>query len=212
MNVTRRFWYLAGVILLAVLADGCATTRVTSQVNPEVAGRSFVRVLVQGDFKNFEHRRLAEEKLCTELASTAGCTCLKSSEVFFPGQKYSAEQIVTRIRELQIDAVLTLRPIESGTSSIYVPPTLHTKGSATVIGDTVIGSSTTKIEGGYNIRLPWANYEAVLLSTSDGKVAWYATAASNGGASAMWSDLIISASSETVSKLISDGVFRKLKE
>lgn len=62
------------------------------------------------------------------------------------------------------------------------------------------------------LNKPWANYEAVLWATSDGKVAWYATAASGGNAFAGRDDLISSASSKTVSKLVSDGVFRKRGE
>lgn len=196
-------------VLVAVLLAGCATTRMASQVNREAGGRSFGKVLVHGNFQNLEYRQLAENKLCAELSAT-GVACLKSAEVFFPGQEYSADQIAERLSELQVDAVLALQPTGSGTSSTYVPQTSHTIGSATVSGNTVTGSSTTRTSGGYNISKPWANYEAVLWATSDGKVAWYATAASGGNAFAGWDDLISSASSKTVSKLVSDGVFRKL--
>jgi hypothetical protein len=116
------------------------------------------------------------------------------------------------LRELSVDAVLTLQPTGSGTSSTYVPQTSHTTGSATVIGNTVTGSSTTQTYGGYSIEKPWANSEVVLRSTSDGTVAWYATAASGGNAFAGWDDLINSASSKAVSKLVSDGVFQKLSK
>lgn len=200
------------VVLVAVLLAGCATTRMTSQINQDVMGRSFGKVLVHGNFQSLEYRQLAEETLCTELARVAGCECLKSSEVFFPGEEYSAEQISIRLSDLKIDGVLTLQPTGSGTSSTYVPQTSHTTGSATVTGNTVTGSSTTRTSGGYNVSKPWANYEAVLLSTSDGRVAWYATAASGGNAFAGWEDLIKSASNKTVSKLVSDGVLRKAGE
>lgn len=197
-------------VLLGVMLVGCATTRITSQVNREVIGRSFGKVLVHGNFQNLEYRQLAESKLCSGLAEATGVACLKSAEVFFPGQEYSAEQIAERLSELQIDAVLTLQPTGSGTSSTYVPQTSHTTGRATVIGNTVTGSSTTQTYGGYYISKPWQNCEAVLWSTSDGKVVWYGTAASRGNAFAGWDDLINSASSKTVSKLVSDGVFLKL--
>lgn len=205
-------WLVVPVLLATVLVAGCASTRMTTQVNPELMGRTFSKVMVHGNFQNLEHRQLAEDKLCTDLARLSGCECLKSSEVFFPGEEYSAEQIASRLTELGIDAVLTLQPTGSGTSSTYVPQTSHTTGSATVIGNTVTGSSTTQTYGGYNINKPWANYEAVLLSTSDGHVAWYATARSGGNAFAGWDDLIRSASSKTVSKLVSDGVFPKAEK
>jgi hypothetical protein len=86
-------WCSVVAVLLAVLLIGCATTRMTSQFNREVAGRSFGKVLVHGNFQNLEYRQLAENKLCAELAGATGVACLKSAEAFFPGQEYSAEQI-----------------------------------------------------------------------------------------------------------------------
>jgi hypothetical protein len=210
MEKKANHWNLLVSVLLGVFLAGCASTRMTSQVNQEVMGRNFQTVLVHGNFQNLEYRQLAEGKLCTELARIVGCKCFKSSEVFFPSEEYSTEQIAGRLTELGIDAVLTLQPTGSGTSSTYVPQTSHTTGSATVIGNRVTGSSTTQTYGGYNISKPWANYEAVLWSTADGRVAWYATAASGGNAFAGWDDLISSASSKTVSQLVSDGVLRKL--
>ena len=192
--------------LLSTLLAGCATTRMTSQVNPELMDRGFDKVLVQCSFQSLEHRQLAEEKLCEEISRTAGCQCLKSSDVFFPGEEHSAEQIASRVAELDIDGVLTLQPTGSGTSSTYVPQTTHTTGSAKVSGNTITGSSTTQTYGGYNISKPWAAWEAILRSTADGRVAWYATAASGGNAFAGWDDLIRSASTKTVAKLIADGV------
>jgi hypothetical protein len=180
----------------------------TSQVNHELAGRSFSKVLVHGNFESLEYRHLTERKLCEDLSRLTGCECLTASGVFFPGQEYSPEQVSSRLLELQVDGVLTLQPTGSGTSSTFVPQTTQTTGRATVSGNTVSGSSTTRTYGGYSISKPWANYEAVLWSTSDGKIAWYATAASVGNAFADWDDVITSAASKTASKLVSDGALR----
>ncbi|GIW33620.1 hypothetical protein [Meiothermus sp.] len=210
MKSQNKVWCAVAAVVLAVILVGCTTTRITSQVNREAVQRNFSKLLVHSSFQNLEYRQLAENKLCAELAAATGVTCLRSITVFFPGQKYTVEQIAERLSELQIDAVLTFQPTGSGTSSTYIPQRSYTTGSATVIGNTVIGSSTTQTYGGYNIRTPWANFEAVLWSTSDDKAVWYATAASEGNALAGWDGLISSASSKVVSKLVSDGVFRKL--
>ncbi|MGF1614795.1 MAG: hypothetical protein ACFCVA_13045 [Gammaproteobacteria bacterium] len=148
----RSTWKPLIAVVLGVLLTGCATTRMTSQINSEVLGRSFGKVLVHGNFQNLEYRQLAEDKICTELSRIATCECLKSSEVFFPGQNYSSDEIASRLNELHIDAVLALQPTGSGKSSTYVPQTSHTTGSATIIGNTVTGSSTTQTYGGYNIK------------------------------------------------------------
>ena len=209
--VKKSNWTLLIVIVLGVILSGCARTRMTSLVNREVLGRSFERVLVHGNFQNLEYRRLAEEKICAELSLITMCECFKSLEVFFPGQGYSSEEIASRLRQLRIDVVLVLQPTGSGTSSIYVPQTYSTTGSATIIGNTVDVSSTTHTYGGYEITKPWATFEAILWETSQGKVAWYATAASRGNAFAEWADLISSAANKTVNKLVADGVFPKRK-
>jgi hypothetical protein len=209
MKDTSSRWVQVALVSFAALFTGCASTRMTSQVNREVTVGTFRKVLVDAKFKSLEHRKLAEGRLCTELIRVASCECLKSAEVFFPGQEHTAEQIDSRLSELHVDAVLTLQPVGSGTSSSYVPQSSYTTGSATTSGGTVMGSSTTRTYGGYSVDKPWANYEAMLQSRSDGKVAWYATATSRGNAFAGWSDLINSATSATVGKLVLDGVLEK---
>ncbi|MCI0453177.1 MAG: hypothetical protein L0Z51_12470 [Candidatus Latescibacteria bacterium] len=201
-----RFGLIASGLFTILLAAGCASTDLTSQVNLEVARRGFTRVLVEGNFQSLEHRQIAEEKLCSELARLATCECVKASDVFFPGKQYSFDELKKRFAELGIDAVLTLQPTGGGTSSTYVPQTTQTTGNAQVIGNTITGSSTTQSYGGYNVSKPWSNFEASLWSTTDGEVAWYATAQSGGNAFAGWDDLIKSAAGKTVSKLVTDGV------
>jgi len=194
--------------LIPSMLMACATTRMTSQANPEVAGRGFTKVLSYGNFQALEHRQQAEEKLCSELVHVSHWECLQASHVFFPGQAYSAEQIAARLTDLGIDGVLTLQPVGSGTSSSYIPQSSYTTGTASVSGNTVTGSSTTQTYGGYNVSKPWANLEAVLWSVADGQMAWYATATSKGNAFADWDDLIRSAAGKTASQLRADGISR----
>jgi len=203
--------FLVVIVLFAGCAGG-AWTSMTSQVNSEVRGRSFGKVLIHGKFQDLGVRQLAEERICTELAGIARCECLKSCEVFFPGEEYTDEQIANRLSELKVDAVLTLQETGSGTSSKYIPQWSTGTVNANVIGNSVNGSITTTTHGGYNVSLPWANYEVILRSTSDNKVAWYATALSGGSQFANWHDLINSASIRTASELVSDGVLQQVAE
>jgi hypothetical protein len=202
------WWRTLVVPLLSILLVGCAVTRMTSQINPECLGHRFEKVLVYGNFQSLEQRQLAEEKLCSKLTHTATCECLKSSDVFFPGQEYSGMEIGNRLFTLGIDGVLTFQPMSSGTSSTYTPPTSYTTGSAQIFGNTIIGSSRTHTYGGYNVSKPWSNYKAVLWSTAERRVVWYATGTAGGNAFAGWDDLIKSAAGKTVSQLAADGVLR----
>lgn len=178
----------------------------TSMPNAQLAGRTFSTILVVGHFQSLEHRRLAEERLCSELASATTCKCITWSQAFFPGQDYAPEQIRETLQRLGVDAVLTLQPTGSGTTSTYVPQSSSTTSNAHITGNTIQGSSKTQTYGGYNVNKPWASFEATLWSTADDQVAWYATAESGGNAYAGWDNLIKSAAGKTISRLISDGV------
>ena len=111
------------LLMMISILSGCASTKMTSMANPQTIERNINKVLVHGDIQNLEYRRLAEEKLCKELTRNVECECLESSQVFFPGEEYSVEQIASRLNELQVDAVLTLQPTGSGITSKYVPQT-----------------------------------------------------------------------------------------
>ncbi len=184
----------------------------TSLVNPEATGLRFQKVLVHGAFWSLGHQKLAEDQICENLVYHTDRECLKSYEVFFPGEDYTAEQIRRKLAALDIDGVLALKPTGAGESSTYLSQMSHTTTTATVIGNAVHGSSTTVTSGGNRLVTQWANYEVFMLSTIDDKIAWYATAASKGNALLGWDDLIWSASRKTVRKLISDGVFRNPSE
>lgn len=194
---------------LIVLVSACASTEMTSRANPELGGRAFEKLLVFGKFQNLNHREVAENEFCSNLSRLTNSECIKSSDLFFVGESQTAEQTYTRIKDQKIDAVLILQPSDSGTSSSYVPPSYETQSNATVTGNMISGSSTTYTYGGYTLNKPWAKYEVSLIATEDGRVAWYATGQSRGNAYAGWDDLIESATSESVRKLVSDGVLDK---
>ncbi len=207
--MSRHLWRSEVLVsLLLIAAAGCASTRMTSQVNPGYVGRHFNKVFIHGNFQSLEQRHLAEEELCVALARTVPWECLKSAEVLFPGQFYSPEQIRDRLDELGVDAVLVLQPTGSGTSSIYIPPSTHTTATASAYGNAATASSTTYTSGGFNLSMPWTNYEVMLWSRADGQVAWYATAVSSGNEFAGWDDLIRSAARKTVERLAADGIIR----
>lgn len=212
MNIKIYYWRCVAFTLFSTLLIGCASTRMVSQVNTELASRSFTKILVNGNFQSLEYRQLVEDKLCDELSRITTCIFLKSYDVFFPGQEYSMEQIANRLTELGIDGILIIQPKGSGITSAYVPQMSHTNISAWISGNTVSGSSTTMTYGGYRIGKPWANFEAILWSVADDKVAWYATAITKGYAYNDWGDLVKSASSKTIRKLIADEIFRIPKD
>jgi hypothetical protein len=201
------------VIVGAVLGlSGCgASTDVTSQTNPEFAGRTYRKMMVEADITDLKWRRAIESGFCDRIQDKTTTECVQSAAVFFPGQPYTSDEIKTQIQQQAIEVILVVQA-SNGTSSTYLPPTYYTTGSASVYGNTVTGQSTTQTFGGGYINKPWADYQTSLWSTQDGKVVWYATEHSRGNAFAKWGDLVESAAEETVSHMMDDGVIQEKKD
>lgn|GEM_PF-6136483 len=187
MRCRMRF-RIVFVISLSSICLGCVRTQMTSQTRQELRGLTYHRVLAKASFQNLKFRRIGEERLCSEIVKKTMCTCLRSAEIFFPGQEWPAEEVASHLVNLEVDAILTLEPTERGTFSAYVPATEYSKG--------------------FFVDKPWSNYKVELWSTAVGQIAWYATGTSSAGAYRSQSDLIRSTSSKVVGKLISDGVLR----
>lgn len=192
------------LVLVVMSIGGCASTRMTSKVDPVVVERPFRKILVHASFNDLEAREVAEDKLCAEMQNVSVCECAKSVQLFFPGRQYSAEEAAEILLNAGIDGVLILQPTGSGTNSHYVPPTSRTTSSARVSGNSIFGSSTTTTSGGYSVSKPWETYEASLYFVDSGDVVWYATAKASGNRYADAHDLIRSASAKAVEKLLGD--------
>lgn len=193
------------LVIAFVSTAGCASTKMTSRVDPAIVGSPLRKILVHGNFDDLENREVAEDHLCEKIATISVCECVRAIDLYFPGRRYSDEEIMQILATAGVDGVLVIQPTNSGTNSSYIPQTSYTTGSASVVGNSVIGSATTTTQGGYSISKPWATYAVSLYSVTSGNVVWYATAQSSGNAYADWHDLIRSASGKAIDKLISDG-------
>ena len=207
MNV----WRQALVVLLVILfAVGCATGRseMTSQVNPAHGEREFTRVVVLGNFQSLEYRHEAEIVFCEDLGYMAEGDCLLAHEIFFPAQEYTEEQISERFRELDVDALIVLKPTDRGTFTSHVPQTSYTTTTAAATVNTFSGSNVTQ---SFNVEQPWGHYEVILYSVPEDQVVWYATAESTGSSHAGSKHLVGSVAEKAVEQLLEDEIFpRKL--
>jgi len=203
---------LSLLISLLFLITGCASTDMTSEANPDITTHHYETILAVGYFGSLELRKDAENELCEDIVGDTTTKCIESNSVFFPGETYSAEDTSKKLAALHVDAVLTIRPIGSGTSSAYIPPTTYATGTAHAYGNTVTGTATSQTFGGFSVHKPWENLEITLYSIADKKIAWYATGQSHGNAHASWDDLIESAADKCVDKLLDDGVLQKPSE
>lgn len=193
-------------LVLALLLLGCANTTMTARVNPETAGRQIARVMVKVDHTSLEQRQTAEEALCSELAKASVWTCLTYSKVFFIGETYTPEQMQRRMQNSDIDTVLLLKPTDSGTTSTSLGST-PVPSSGLALLDLVFSDASAKpFHDATSLDKIWAKYEVKLISVSDDRVIWFASANANGTVFANWKDLITSTARQTVRQLAQSGL------
>lgn len=197
---------IVAVAAFCVGFTGCATTELASQLNPAYLGTQYAKILVEARFQDLSLRQLAEGEFCKEVALYSNCECVESATLIFPGQTDSPEELAAILAENDIGAVIIIGPTVSGVATAYVPETSHTQGSATISGNTISGSSTTRTYGGYNLSAPWASYEVTMWDEAKHDVVWYATAQTTGDIFADWEDLVRSVARKTVSGLLEPGL------
>ena len=199
----RFFVALMGFSLLSA----CASTSVRSQTDPQLAGRTFHKVLVFVNLSDLGLRQDAERQFRTTLAAYR-VEAVPSAEFFFPGRTYVAEEVGKILADAQIEAVLIVAAAGTGTSASWIPQTATTQGTATVSGNTVTGRATTQTYGGYYVNKPWAQFDASLFDLASGKNVWVASMSSKGNAFAGWDDLARSMAKKTAARLVKDRIVK----
>lgn len=189
----------AGVILVT----GCASTRITSQGDSEFGHKSYNKIMVYFGLLDLELRKDAELTLQNKLSQN-GVECLPAHQIFFPGRSYSDFETVNIIESNQIDAVLIVDLYDAGSTSTYIPPTTETQTKASISGNYLSGSSTTRTYGGYNINKPWASFAAKLIDIDAGSVVWIASAQTKGNAFANSKTLLRSMANKTADRLLKE--------
>jgi hypothetical protein len=189
-------------LALSALAS-CVSTDLASQVAPDFRGHAFARTLVVADLGSLQARMTAEDRIVSEL-SDARASVLRSLDVVFAADTLPVEEFLNKAAAEGADGVLVLRILKEGEDRSYVPAHGHMTITSSGSGGVVHGSAYTY--GGGTVREPWADYEAKLYETATGKVAWYATARTEGPGGANARDLARSFASEVVRALLHKGL------
>jgi hypothetical protein len=118
-NPLHRFALLLIAMVLAVMAGGCASTRITSEWKDESLSRLPLRnVLAVFQIADPGQRRIFEDQMAHEFPNAApSYTVLRDDEV------RNTERVKTRVRELGFDAVVIMRVVAVERQQTYVPPT-----------------------------------------------------------------------------------------
>ncbi len=193
----------AASVAVALVAGGCATTNIRSQVSPDFSGEPYGRVLVWIDLEDDMLVQSAEDYLVEELESR-GIDAVAQYTVFFGGREYSFDERQRRLEERGVDAVLTLVLTDAGATRHRIPPTRHTVHRVNPYTGRV--HRVTRWSGGGVDVDAWADFRAELLDQETGEIVWRALAKTAGDASVGKVAFLQSVSREIAAELDRDGV------
>ena len=188
----------APVTLLTLLVvAGCASTTLTSMVNPARTPKVFTKVMVHFPLSDLGLRQTVEEEFRSHDLFDR---FVPSFELLFPGQEYTPEQAREILRQHEVDAVLVISLRDAGSSTSYVPQSATTTCTLWSTSDGCTQTQTTT-SGGYSVAKPWASFQSSLYDFETGEVAWTASAQTAGNKWADAEDLLRSLARKSVDRL-----------
>jgi len=108
-------------LAVAILAAGCATTKVTTAWRaPEARPITFTKVLALVPTDDQSLRRVGETEICKRVQPTS---CTPSYSIFPQGALPPVDEAKARLRAAGFDGAVVLRLIGQREQQTYVPPT-----------------------------------------------------------------------------------------
>ncbi len=185
--------------LLCVIISGCASTSMTSFVDPSYRNKNFANLLVVARSNNLSQRLWLESHL-VQAFTEKHLSAEEAIRLFSPTRKFSEEQMRDTLLKYQFDAYLVVDVGETGVEKIYIPPTQAvTKTSHNTAADR--WTSVTTLLGGGTIEKPWAQVRTTLCDASTNEVAWIADSFTGGNGYASFSTVIDSYCREVYQQL-----------
>ena len=186
--------------LFCVAISGCASTEMTSFVDPAYRNTTFQKLLIVARTNNLTQRLWLESHLAQ--AFTIQKVDAKESVLLLPPtRKFSEEQRRDTMVKYGYDAYLVVDVGETGVESIYIPPTQAvTKTSHNAAADR--WTSVTTLLGGGTIEKPWAQVRTTLCDASTNEVAWIADSYTGGSGYSSFNTVINSYCREVFDRLL----------
>jgi len=120
MSFPRSRW--SWLWLVALVAAGCATTRISAVWTDETwHGEPFRKILVIGVSDNETRRRVFESEFADQLRAR-GSSGVPAYTLDLPPGPVDKDAIIARVKGLGIDGVLVTRLVDRKTVSVYHPP------------------------------------------------------------------------------------------
>jgi hypothetical protein len=199
----RRF-RVALVMVAVGLGSACTRTRMTSSLSPEATGATYSRILVVFSVPDLRLREFVEN----QFASQSPSVFIPGHSILPPTREYSNEEILGRLSQEHVDALLLVRLSDAGTDTkpVQAARTTACSGGGGQ-GRGCFGGFITP-SGGGTINQSWAFFDSSLMDMSTRIVVWTGSAESKGSQFSGSDDVLRSMALKTVERLREDGVVR----
>ncbi|ANO50685.1 hypothetical protein [Woeseia oceani] len=177
------------LIIAVVLAAGCASTELSSYIDPEYVDRSFNSVVVWSDWPEIEGREILETILAEEIRAVTQASVVRSIDVAPPTRQFSSDEIVAVFLGQGINGAITIQLSDSQVLS---------KGGFNMFG---FGTSAVQI-GAARINL---------VDIETGIIAWTGLASVSGNRYATVEMARRSAAKEIASELANLGLLPRVQ-
>lgn len=201
----KKYLNFLTVAIFLFIITSCASTKITSVVDPEFKKAQFSDVLVISTFSDLMYKEKIEDNF-KKYGKSKNISISTGSEIMPPTRSYSNAEISNILEYNNIDCILVIALQDYWTSQTYVPKSTSTYGSASIIGNTIVYSQKKKNYGGGFISKPRVTFESRLFDAKTGNVIWRSTSLTKGNALADFSDLASSLSRTTINKLLTDRI------
>lgn len=158
---------------------GCASTKLTSFVDPDFKDKVYVRIMVFASYEELDTRQEVEN-IFVEAFRDSRTEAVSSLTIMLPTREYGDAEVHDVLVKNQVDAVLTIRQIRSWEETDYIPErrTTYTRGYLT--GHTFHVTKDTHVTGGYYVSEPRSKHSIVLYDAATNRTAWIATTFTKG--------------------------------
>lgn len=196
-------------LLTSILLLGCASTKLTSFVDPDFSNTTYHKILIFFPSSDLNEQKEAED-IYKEYFMEYGIQTLASMEIFPPTRNYTTDEMIDIMKQKKVDAVLFVEFTDAWNDETYIPETKTStkKGNITVYGNTAKykEKSTTSSSGGYYVKKPRIKFESRLVDLNKDKVAWIGSSLTKGNAFAKLHKLISSLAESTLADLIKNNL------
>ena len=167
------------LVIILLFLTSCATTKISSFINPDIDISNYKNILVFGNIRDIEIRKTLESDIVSAFIDN-NLNCISSINIFSPLKDYSEQERKEILIKNNIDGIITVCIISAGENSASIPQQTYTNYSSQYVNGQLISIPYTTTSGGYSVSYPKADFEITLTDIASGKLAYKATANSEG--------------------------------